>query len=373
MKRERKINSAPSNLEWEIMNHFNIIRIIAAIVIALTVIFAIIFFVSDDPGNAISMMIFGPLQSKRSLFNVIERSLPLIFTGLAMNVVLQGGVFNIGQDGAFYMGAVIAAFIALKLPLPPGIHPAVAIIVSAVTGGIISTLPVWLQKYTKVNSVVLAIMFNSIFYYVGLAIVSNFLLEKSGSWGSNLFPASAKLGRMIPGTNMHWGVLILFFVYIFVVVLMKKSSFGFKLKAVGKNPELAKNAGIKVGTVLLLSQFIGGAISGAGGAIEMLGIYQRFLWQGQVSYVWDGLMIHMLANGNPKYIPITAIFIAYLRVGSEIMSRATKIAPEVISFLQGIVIVMIASERFLYVFKRKYEHKVSLRNAEMSKQEEARG
>ena len=372
MKKLRKDSQSVRNLEWEIMNHFSMIRIIAAMGIALVVVFTIIFFVTEDPGYAISQMLTGPFQSKRSFFNVIERSLPLIFTGLAMNVVLQSGVFNIGQDGAFYMGAVIGAFVAIKLPLPPGIHPVVGIIISAVIGGFISTLPVWLNKYTKVNSVVLAIMFNSIFYFVGLAIVSNFLLEKSGSWGSYAFPKSAKLGKMVTGTNMHWGVLIVFLVYIFVVILMKKTSFGFKLKAVGKNPEMAKNAGIKVGAVLLIAQFIGGAIAGAGGAIEMLGVYQRFLWQSQVVYVWDGLMIHMLSNGNPTLIPITAIFIAFLRVGSEIMSRATNIAPEVISFLQGIVIVMIASERFLYVFKRRYEQKVALRNAEMSKQEEAR-
>lgn len=372
MKKERKKSGESFNLEWEIMNHFNMIRIVAAMVIALLVVFLIIFFVSDDPGNAISTMVFGPFQSKRSFFNVIERSLPLIFTGLAMNVVLQSGIFNIGQDGAFYMGAVLAAFIAIKVQLPPIIHPAVAIIVAAIAGGIISTLPVWLNKYTKINPVVLAIMFNSIFYFFGLAIVSNYLLEKSGSWGSYIFPESAKLGKMLSGTNMHWGVLILLLVYIFVVVLLKKTSFGFKVKAVGKNPQLAKGAGIKVGAVLLLAQFIGGTIAGAGGAIEMLGIYQRFLWQSQVVYVWDGLMIHMLSNGNPTFIPITAVFIAYLRVGSEIMSRATNIAPEVISFLQGIVIVMVASERFLYVFKRKYEQRVSLKSAEMSRQEEAR-
>lgn len=372
MKKEKKSSLGSVNLEWEIMNHFNVIRIIIAMLIALTAVFLIIFFVTNDPKKAISLMIYGPFQTKRSFFSVIERSVPLIFTGLAMNVVLQSGVFNIGQDGAFYMGAVMAALIAIKVPLPAGIHPLVAIILAAAVGGIISTLPVWLKKYTKVDPVVLAIMFNSIFYYLGLSIVSKYLLENNGSWGSFLFPKTAKLGKMIPGTNMHWGILILFFIFIFVVVLMKKSSFGFKLKAVGQNPALAKGAGIKVGAVLLLAQFIGGAIAGAGGAIEMLGVYQRFQWQGQVSYVWDGLMIHMLANGNPTYIPIVGIFIAYLRVGSEIMSRSTNIAPEVISFLQGIVIVMVASERFLYSFKRRYEQKLSLKNAEMNKEEEAR-
>lgn len=349
---------------FDIMDYFSVFRILVAIIISLLVVFVIIFFVSDDPWFAISKMMLGPLQSKRSFFNVVERAIPLIFTGLALNISLRSGVFNIASDSSFYMGAVLAAFISLKLPLTAGLFQVVYLFVAIVVGGAINTLPVVLHKYTNIAPTVVAIMQNSIFYYLGLSLVSAFLLEKSGTWGSHEFPAAAKLGNMISGTSLHWGFLILVVVIIFVVVLMEKTSFGYKVRLTGINPNFARSAGIKTGGVVLGAQFIGGSVAGVGGAIEMMGMYKRFQWQSQVAYVWDGLMVHMLANQNPVFIPLTAFFIAYLRIGAEVMSRAAGIDPEVVAFLQGIVILLVASDRFLYPIKKRYEQKKALRQAE---------
>ena len=105
-------------------------------------------------------------------------------------------------------------------------------------------------------------------------------------------------------------------------------------------------------------------IAGMGGAIEIVGVYKRFQWQSQTAYVWDGLLIYMLANGNPTFIPLTAFFIAYLRVGAEIMSRSTDLDPEIVTFLQGIIILLVASQRFLYFIKKRHDQKMSLRQAE---------
>ena len=105
-------------------------------------------------------------------------------------------------------------------------------------------------------------------------------------------------------------------------------------------------------------------------AIEMVGMYKRFYWQSPVNYVWDGLLVHMLANQNPVFIPLTAFFIAYLRIGAEIMSRATDLDPEVVTFLQGIIILLVASERFLYKFKQKHEQKLALEQAELASAQE---
>lgn len=359
-------NAEMNNKEksFNIMNYFSAIRIFTAILISLLLIFVIIFFVSDQPLQAISKLMLGPLQTKRSFFNVIERAIPLIFTGMALNISLRSGVFNIGVDGSFYMGAVMATAIAIKVPLPNILHQLVLITVAGVIGGMINILPKLLERYTKINATVLSIMFNSIFYYLGLSIVSTFLLEKSGSWGSYAFPATAKLGNLIKGTSMNWGFVVMLFVIAFVVILMEKSSFGYKVRVTGINPAFAKSAGIKTGAVVMGAQFIGGVIGGVGGAIEMVGMYKRFQWQSQVNYVWDGLLVHMLANQNPLLIPLSAFFIAYLRIGAEIMSRSTDLDPEVVAFLQGIVILLVASDRFLYAIKRRHEQKQSLRQAQ---------
>jgi simple sugar transport system permease protein len=352
---------------FNVMDYFSAIRIFVAILISLLIVFVIIFFVSDDPWFAISRMMLGPLQTRRSFFNVIERAGPLIFTGLALNVALRSGVFNIASDSAFYIGAVLAAFISLKLPLAGGLYQIVYLLAALVVGGGINTLPLIVNKYTGIAPTVVAIMQNSIFYYVGLSLVSAFLLDRSGSWGSRAFPPETTFGNMINGTSMHWGFLILALAIVFVIFLMEKSSYGYKVRLTGINSNFARSAGIKTGAVALGAQFIGGSIAGMGGAIQMMGMYRRFQWQMPVAYVWDGLLVHMLANQNPAAIPLSAFFIAYLRIGAEIMSRSARIDPEVVAFLQGIVIMLVASDKFLYGIKRRHEQKLALAQAKQAR------
>lgn len=359
--------------KFDIMNYFSVIRIAAALLLSIMLVFAIIFFVSDMPVEAIQKLMLGPLETKRSFFNVIVRAIPLVFTGLGLTLCLKSGIFNISSDASFYMGAVVATGIAIAVPLPNIIHQIVIITAAGVVGGLISMLPVIVNKYTKVNPVVLAIMANSIFFYFGISIISSFFLEPSGSWGSYLFPDHARLGTMIKGTSLHYGFVVVIIATIFVIYLMNKTSFGYKVRVTGSNPEFAKASGIKTGFVILMAQFIGGAIAGAGGAIEMVGVYKRFLWQTPTAYVWDGLLIYMLANGNPVFIPVTAIFIAYLRVGAEIMSRSTDLDPEIVTFLQGIIILFVASQRFLYFIKQRHEQKKSLEQAAEAEAKEIEG
>ena len=329
-----------------VMKYFSVIRIISAIAIALLIVFAIIFMVSDQPVFAIRKLVLGPLETKRSFFNVLERAVPLIFSGLALNIILRSGVFSIAADGSFYMGAVVATAMAVKVQLPI------------------------FEKYTRVNATVLSIMFNSIFYYVGYSIVSAYLLEKTGQWGSSYFLDTARLGNLIKGTSMNWGFVIMIATVFFVVFLMEKTSFGYKVRVTGINSAFAKNAGIKTGKVILTASFISGLIAGMGGAVEMVGMYKRFQWQTSVNYVWDGLMVHMLANENPYFIPVTAFFIAYLRIGAEIMSRATDLDNEIVAFLQCIVILLVGAERFLAVIKKRKEQKNALLQAQEASEKE---
>lgn len=355
------------------LRFFGAFRIGAAILLSLAIVFVIILFVSDESLFAIQKLILGPLESKRYFFNVVERAIPLIFSALALNIVLRSGVFSIAADGSFYMGAVVATAIACKIQLPNIIHQFLLIMAAGILGGIISAIPIWLNRVTKVNVTVLSIMFNSVFYYFGYWIVSKYLLEKSGQWGSAYFPETARLGNMIKGTSTHWGLVIMLIVLVIVIIMMEKTSIGYKIRLSGSNANCAKTAGIKVGGVVLGAAFISGIVAGIGGAVQMVGTYKRFQWQSPVNYVWDGLMIHMMASGNPLYIPLAAFFIAYLRIGSEIMSRATDLDNEIVAFFQCIMILLVVSENFLGKFRQKKERENVLKQIESVEHTEERG
>ncbi|MCK5735855.1 MAG: ABC transporter permease, partial [Spirochaetaceae bacterium] len=107
---------------------FEVYRTGLAILIALLIALVIILLVSDVPWEAMKIFLFGPLDSLRHFGNVLEMMVPLLFTGLAISVMFSASQFNLGAEGAFFFGAIGAAFVAVNWNLPPVIHPTVAIL-----------------------------------------------------------------------------------------------------------------------------------------------------------------------------------------------------------------------------------------------------
>lgn len=347
------------------IDYYSIVRVLAAVLIAFIVASVIILGVSDEPVTAITKLFLGPLQSKRNFFNVIEMMIPLVFTGLALNIMFKSGLFNMGADGAFYMGAVVATYVAIKFALPAGIHQGVVIVLAGITGGIIGTIPAILKKITGANELVTSLMFNYVFFNLGLFTINNFLLDETTGYASYKFLKTAKLGNMIQGTQLHYGFVIMVVTTIIMYFVVEKSSFGYKLKLTGSNKKFAMYSGIGVTSTIMGAQFIGGTLAGMGGAIEMVGMNNRFTWIKPVNYVWDGILVNLLANSKPAFIPLAAMFISYIRVGSDIMSRGSDVDSELIAIIQCVIILLVASERFMYKMKQKKEEKEALENSKL--------
>ena len=114
--------------------------------------------------------------------------------------------------------------------------------------------------------------------------------------------------------------------------------------------------------VIIGCQLIGGALAGLGGAVEQLGMYKRFEYAGMSGHGFDGVMIAVIAGNNPKYVPIAALFLAYVNVGAETMARMSDVPPEVVSIVQSVIIMFVVAEKFLAHWKHKVIAKQSLKD-----------
>lgn len=341
-------------------NKFDTLRTIMAVFIALVISSIIIFVVSKNPIEALSNLLFGPLQRLRYFSNVLEMMIPLTFAGLALSINYQAKYFSFIADACFYMGAVMASFVAIRLVLPGVVHPLMGMIIAGIVGGIIGVLPAIIKIKWKANELVSSLMLNYIFYFLGLFLINNFLRDSgAGVFASLKFKASYSLGVILPGTRLHAGFLIVILFIILTYIYIYKTKWGFELRAVGDNMKFAKYSGINTIGVIISSQFIAGAIAGIGGAVEMAGMYQRFIWDVSPSYIWDGVIIALLAKNNPKFVPLSAFFLSYLRIGADLMSRRTDVTNEIISIIQAVMILLIAAERFLAYWKQREENKAA--------------
>ncbi|OUQ60584.1 ABC transporter permease [Tyzzerella sp. An114] len=341
---------------------FTAVRLACAFAIAILLTVIIIFSISNEPGTAIYNLFLGPLQSKRHLFDVFASSIPLMFTGLALGLVFKSGNFSMIADASLYTGGVIAAAIAIMIPLPMIIHPIVIFIVAALIGGVIGSIPAILKVKFKANELVTSLMFNYVFFYLGIYTVNRFFVDReAGTFASLKYSPTATLGNMLSGTKLHWGFVIAIVVVILLYLLVYKTKFGYEIRISGSNPEFAKYSGINTSRVIILTQVIAGAVAGLGGAVEQLGMYQRFNWQDSPSYAWDGVIIAILSGNNPKFVPFAAFFLAYIRVGADLMSRRSDVQNELVSIVQAVLILFITAERFMAGWKQRQEAKKVLK------------
>ena len=105
--------------------------------------------------------------------------------------------------------------------------------------------------------------------------------------------------------------------------------------------------GINVFAMCLLTQFLGGALSGFGGGMEMFGRNPRFAWFSLTNLGWDGIMVATLAKYKPQYVLFAAMFLGYVRTGADIMNRSSDVASEIVLIIQAIMILFIGANAFL--------------------------
>ena len=346
---------------------FEIIRMFFAILIALLVSFILIFFVSEQPVEAIIALVTGPLRSKRNMANVVESMIPLIFTGTAVCIMFSANQINLATEGAFHLGGLVAAVCALQLGLPAGVSPVVALICAAAAGALFTVVPAILKIKTGSSEMVSSLMMNYVSLWFCTYILMHFICDSAVGSASHKLPGESELLTLFRGTRIHVGIFVALAVAVFGYAFLYKTKIGYELRLAGENEKFAKYSGINIVKVIVISQMVGGAIGGLGGGVELLSpIYNRFSWIDLLGYGWDAIIICTLAKKNPLKTPLAALFLAYLRVGASIMSRSTDVTLEIVQVTQGIIILLAVAEQFL----SKTKHKMIAREAKAALKEE---
>ena len=140
---------------------------------------------------------------------------------------------------------------------------------------------------------------------------------------------------------------------VLVYLFMYRTKWGYAIRMVGQNQSFAKYSGIKVAATVVLCQVIGGLLSGMGGAVEILGYFDRFKWRQLPGYGWDGVTIAILAKNNPLFIPLAAFFMSYLKQGCNLMQLNTDVPAEMLSIIQAVIFLFFAAEQFLSKYRQR--------------------
>ena len=350
---------------------FNLLRGAAAIVLALLVAAIFIFLSSDEPLNALKYLLLGPVVSFKATGNVFNTTsfltilaamIPTIFSGLAVCVMFSANQFNLGGEGAIMLGGFVGALLGIYLKLNTGLHQVVCVLAGAIAGGLIMLIPAILKVKLKASEMVTSLMMNYVVMFVILHFLNFVFADRSkGATQTYPFLDTAKIPEIVAnGTKLTWGFVVALIFVVIISLFMYRTKWGYAIRMIGINQSFAQYSGMQVGTVIILSQVIGGMLSGMGGSIEVLGRFNTFLWRELPGYGWLGITIAILAKNNPIFVPFAAFFIAYLNKGCDLMATYSDVPSEMIDIIQAAIFLFFAAEQFL----AKYRQGIVVRNAQ---------
>ncbi|MCJ7518539.1 MAG: ABC transporter permease [Anaerolineaceae bacterium] len=317
-----------------------------------------------NPSKMVSSLFSGDSKAIQSAFKPFLESLvvttPYIFTGVAIALGFQAGVFNIGAEGQLFMGAIMAAWAGWTFKgLPPIVHVPLALTVGTLTGALWGYIPGWLKAKTGAHEVINTIMMNYIAFNLSEYLIRGPFEDPTTPFKTPLIEQSAHLLRFFESTSLrlHLGFFIALGVAVLIWFILYKTTWGFEFRSVGLNPHASKYAGMSSSLITILAMSTSGALSGMAGAVEMLGVNFRQTQALSTGYGFDAIAVALLAHNHPILCIITAMLFGFLRHGSRVMQINTGIPIDIISILQAFIIFFIAAPAIIRTIYRLKEPK----------------
>ena len=278
---------------------------------------------------------------------------PYIFASLAVAVGFRCGLFNIGAEGQVLMGALSSAFVGYSITgLPAYIHLPLALLAGIVGGGIWGLIPGYLKARFGAHEVVNTIMMNWIAFKLSDWLLNGPMKATGYRPVTPNIAVTAELPRFFPEPlRFNLGFVLALLTAWFVYWFLFKTTLGFEVRSVGANPDAAKYAGMSVTRNFVLVMAMSGALAGLAGSAQVLGVDH---WVGQgfsAGYGFDSIALALLGKSHPFGVVLAALLFGFLRSGATRMQSLAGIPIDIISIIQGLIVIFIAAPaiiRWLY-------------------------
>ena len=305
-----------------------------------------------SPIEAYKNILIGAFGGKYAIAETLLKTTPLIFTGLAVAVASQAGLFNIGAEGQLLIGALATGIVgAQDWGLPPLLHPLLALAAGFVAGGLWGGIAGVIKARFGAHEVIVTIMLN----YIAALLTSYLVTYPFKAEGmvpqTNPVVLGAALTHLLRGSQLSTGIFLALIATAVVTWIVKKTVFGYEMRAVGFNPSASHTAGIRPLAIGTLAIALGGGLAGIGGGVEVLGVHGRFIQGFSPGFGFDGVAVSVLANNNPSLVPLTALLFGVLRAGGAYLERSTSIPGDFAVLIQALVIFFAASPRIFTILR----------------------
>ena len=293
-------------------------------------------------------LVQGSILSINGLVDTIVNATPLILVGLAVGLGFKAGLFNIGGQGQFLMGAVASAAAGAALSQSsPVIAIPLALLAGMAAGALYGFIPGFLKAVTGAHEVVTTIMLNYVAIYVVAYLITGPLRQAGASFAVSPDVGAARLPAILnvgTGHAGHVGILIPLLVVPAMWWLLYRSTIGFEIRTVGANPDAALYAGMRPRRLVVLALTLGGLLAGLAGAVEILGVSGNMPAAYSTNIGYDAITVALLGRANPVGIVFGGLLLGAMRAGAPLMETVADVPRQMVDVLQGIILFFLAAD-----------------------------
>jgi len=308
-----------------------------------------------NPIDGLAAMIDGAFGTGDRLAATAVRATPLLLVGAGITIAFRANVINIGGEGQIIAGALLSTAVALAIPDTPKIVLLPLVIVAGlVGGGVWGAIPGVLKAYASVNEILSTIMLNIVAIQLMNYLLRGPMIDPIEVGGSNIpqterLTDNAALPTLIDGTRLHLGVPIAIVAAIIVYIILWRTPLGFRLRAVGHNPDAARAAGISVKKNIVTALGLSGALSGLAGVVLVFGSESlRLVTDGGAagftgSAGFNGIVAALFGALHPLWTIPSSFLFGSLLTGATELQRELQIPNSLAIALNGLIVMFVVS------------------------------
>lgn len=331
-------------------------RVLAPVVLALLAGAVLLLLLGKDPLAYYGYVVQRGLLTAVGLQASITRMAPLLLIAAGLIVAFRSGLWNLGVDGQFLLGAVCVAALAPVLSRHAGwlMLPACLAVAMAV-GALWSLIPAFLKAQHGINEIISTLMMS----FLGVSL-ANVLVKIAFNDPSTTVPQTATLAvderlARLGDTTVHWGVLLGLAAVVGVHWMMERTALGLKLQIVGSNPRAAVHAGLDLKRLTFIAFGLSAGLAGMAGAVDVLGVHGTVRADWNPAYGILVIPLVFLARFNGYAVIAFVFFFAVLMIGGESAARRLGVPSFFVLVLVSLLMLFFALVEYLDATRRNRE------------------
>lgn len=316
-------------------------------------------FLGKDPVEAVQLIFIDPLLTPYNRSQLFVKAAPLILIAIGLSVGFKAGIWNIGAEGQFIMGAICGGAVGLAAyPVDSAWVFPLMVIMGAFGGFAWAMIPALLKIKFNANEILVSLML----VYVAINFLGGMVTgplqnpEGRGFPESRSFqdlPGTANV-EIFAGTGIHSGVMAMFAAVIVAYIMFSRHRLGFQIKLTGQSPRAARFAGINPNVLIAVCLGISGALAGLAGLFEVTGPAGKLTTNFPVGYGFTAIIVAFLGRLHPVGIFLAGIVLAITYIGGETAQFRLGVPAAAISVFQGMLLFFLLAFDVLSGYRIKW-------------------